>query len=141
MGIVRQRRKAETRAMLLEAGLSVFAEHGIDLATLDEVARVAGFTKGAISRQFPSKGAFLLPLFEQFAAVARSGTGALSAAWPAYGHDPGGTRYSPAAHLTRDNVARLQIAWVYPTGDYAIGGGGTRFESTPLLVDGTLYVS
>ncbi len=67
--------------MLLEAGLSVFAEHGIDLATLDEVARVAGFTKGAIYRQFPSKGAFLLALFEQFAAVARSGTGARRAAW------------------------------------------------------------
>src|SRR5438270_873367 len=36
MGIVRQRRKAETRALLLQAGLSVFAEHGIELATLDE---------------------------------------------------------------------------------------------------------
>jgi len=64
-----------------------------------------------------------------------------AADWPAYGHDPGGTRYSPAAQLTRDNVARLQVAWVYRTGDYAIGEGATRFESTPLLVDGTLYVS
>ena len=71
MGIVRQRRKAETRALLLQAGLSVFAEHGIELATLDEVAQAAGFTKGAIYRQFPSKGGFLLALFEQYAAVAR----------------------------------------------------------------------
>lgn len=64
-----------------------------------------------------------------------------SADWPAYGHDAGGTRFSPTTQITRDNVARLEIAWVYRTGDYAIGPGATRFEATPLLVDGTLFVS
>ncbi|HEX9610392.1 MAG TPA: TetR family transcriptional regulator, partial [Gemmatimonadales bacterium] len=63
MGIIRQRRKAETRTLLVEAGLRIFAERGVELATLDEVAQAAGFTKGAIYRQFPSKGAFLLALF------------------------------------------------------------------------------
>lgn len=81
MGIVRSKRKAETRALLLEAGLRVFAEHGLALATLDDVAAAAGFTKGAIYRQFRSKSAFLLALFEQFAAVARAGTGARQAPW------------------------------------------------------------
>src|SRR3989440_10672092 len=80
MGI-RQRRTAETKTLLLEAGLSVFAERGIEFATLDAVAHTAGFTKGAIYRQFPSKGAFLLALFEQYAAVARSGAGARQAPW------------------------------------------------------------
>jgi len=81
MGLIRQRRKAETRTLLLEAGLRVFAERGLDLATLDDVASAAGFTKGAIYRQFPSKGAFLLGLFEQYAAVARAGAGARQATW------------------------------------------------------------
>jgi AcrR family transcriptional regulator len=81
MGSVRQRRKAETRSLLLEAGLKVFADRGFDLATLDDVASAAGFTKGAIYRQFPSKGAFLLGLFEQYAAVARAGAGARQAPW------------------------------------------------------------
>src|SRR5579859_1274094 len=81
MGIVRSKRKAETRALLLEAGLRVFAEHVLALATLDDVAAAAGFTKGAIYRQFRSKSAFLLALFEQFAAVARAGTGARQADW------------------------------------------------------------
>lgn len=81
MGIVRQRRKAETRSLLLDAGLRVVAERGIELASLDEVAQAAGFTKGAIYRQFPSKGAFLLALFEQYAAVARAGAGARRAPW------------------------------------------------------------
>lgn len=81
MGIVAQRRKAETRTLLVEAGLRLFAERGMESTTLDEVAEAAGFTKGAIYRQFPSKGAFLLSLFEQYAAVARAGAGARRASW------------------------------------------------------------
>ena len=67
--------------LLLEAGLRVFAERGIERATLDDVAEAAGFTKGAIYRQFRSKSAFLLGLFEQYAAVARAGSGARQASW------------------------------------------------------------
>jgi len=81
MGIVTRRRRAETRALLMDAGLRVFAERGVELATLDDVAEAAGFTKGALYRQFPSKGAFLLSLFEQYAAVARAGAGARRASW------------------------------------------------------------
>jgi len=81
MGIVRERRKAETRTRLIEAGLPLFAERGFDSVTLDEVAEAAGFTKGAIYRHFPSKGAFQLALFEQYAAVARAGPGARQATW------------------------------------------------------------
>ena len=106
MGIVRQRRKAETRAMLLQAGLAVFAEHGIELSTLDEVAQTAGFTKGAIYRQFPSKGAFLLALFEQYAAVARAGAGARQAAW----FIPLTLQF--AAHAMRDPLLKRRFAVV-----------------------------
>src|SRR5712692_11309376 len=81
MGIMRQRRRAETRTLLLEAGLKLFAERGVEAATLDDVAAAAGFTKGAIYRQFPSKGGFLLALFEQYAGVARAGSGARRASW------------------------------------------------------------
>ncbi len=81
MGIIHQRRKVETRSLLVAAGLELFAERGFELVTLDEVALAAGFTKGAIYRHFPSKGAFLLALFEQYAAVARAGSGARHAPW------------------------------------------------------------
>jgi len=81
MGIIRQRRRAETRALLVAAGLQLFADQGFELVTLDEVALAAGFTKGAIYRHFPSKGAFLLALFEQYAAVARAGSGGRQASW------------------------------------------------------------
>jgi len=81
MGIIRQRRRAETRALLVAAGLQLFADQGFELVTLDEVALAAGFTKGAIYRHFPSKGAFILALFEQYAAVARAGSGGRQASW------------------------------------------------------------
>jgi len=81
VGIAWERRKAETRTLLLEAGLRVFAERGLEVGSLDGVAQAAGFTKGAIYRQFPSKGAFVLALFEQYAAVARAGSGARKATW------------------------------------------------------------
>src|SRR5881396_1657870 len=106
MGIIRQKRKAETRALLLQAGLGVFAERGIEFATLDDIAQTAGFTKGAIYRQFPSKGAFLLALFEQYAAVARSGTGARQASW----FIPLTLQF--AAHAMRDPLLRRRFAVV-----------------------------
>ncbi len=106
MGIVRQRRKAETRALLLQAGLGVFAERGVEFATLDDVAQTAGFTKGAIYRQFPSKGAFMLALFEQYAAVARAGPGARQAPW----FIPLTLQF--AAHAMRDPLLRRRFAVV-----------------------------
>src|SRR5207247_7267934 len=106
MGIIRARRKAETRSLLIDAGLRVFAERGIELGSLDEVAQTAGFTKGAIYRQFPSKGAFLLALFEQYAAVARAGAGARQASW----FIPLTLQF--AAHAMRDPLLRRRFAVV-----------------------------
>src|SRR5437870_2905012 len=65
--------------------------------------------------------------------------GRLIADWGAYGNDPGGTRFSSAAGITPENVQALRLAWVARTGDYLTDRG--RFEATPILVDGTLYVS
>src|SRR5215475_5204319 len=39
--------------------------------------------------------------------------------WPAYGHDPGGMRYSPLHQITAANVATLHRAWTYHTANPA----------------------
>src|SRR5213594_382910 len=106
MGTIRARRKAETRSLLLEAGLRLFAQRGFDAATLDDIADAAGFTKGAVYRQFPSKSAFLLALFEQYAAVARAGAGARQASW----FIPLTLQF--AAHAMRDPLLRRRFAIV-----------------------------
>lgn len=64
--------------------------------------------------------------------------------WAYYGHDAGGMRYSPSAQINRENIASLKVAWTFHTGDISDGKGRRKrsgFESTPLMVDGTLYLT
>src|SRR5690242_4001249 len=69
---------------------------------------------------------------------------AADSAWTAYGGNPGGTRYAALKQVTRENVAKLRPAWTYHTGAL---NPETRlnekaaFEATPILVEGTLYLS
>lgn len=68
----------------------------------------------------------------------------LQAGWPAYGGDAGGSRYSTAAVIDTRNVSKLKIAWTYRTGDVSDGSDGmrkSRFEATPILFNGTLYLT
>jgi quinoprotein glucose dehydrogenase len=64
--------------------------------------------------------------------------------WPTYSNDPGGSRYSPAKQINKDNVTQLKLAWTFRTGalphdeelDHKYA-----FETTPILIDGTLFLS
>jgi quinoprotein glucose dehydrogenase len=69
-----------------------------------------------------------------------SGT-ASAQGWPDYGGDAGGTRYSAAHQITRDNVGRLTLAWTYHTGEAARRGAAfqrSATEVTPILAEGKL---
>jgi AcrR family transcriptional regulator len=59
-----ERRRQRTRDHLLAAAAQVFAERGFHGATLDEVAQVAGFTKGAVYSNFKNKDDLFLALFK-----------------------------------------------------------------------------
>ena len=64
--------------------------------------------------------------------------------WSAYGGDAGGTRYSHLKQVTPENVAKLKLAWSYHTGALKPETGlneKAAFEATPIIVDGTLYLS
>jgi quinoprotein glucose dehydrogenase len=64
--------------------------------------------------------------------------------WSAYGRDAGGTRFSPLKQITRDNVARLKVAWTYHTGALQPEtrlNQKAAFEATPILVEGILYLT
>ena len=54
------------------------------------------------------------------------------------------SQYSPLAQIRTDNVARLEVAWTYRTGEplVALAGGGRppAFEATPVYAFGLLYV-
>jgi quinoprotein glucose dehydrogenase len=58
--------------------------------------------------------------------------------WPSYGRDLGNSRYSPLDQITRDNVATLRVAWRWKSDNFSVPAE-YRNESTPIMVNGTLY--
>ena len=91
------------------------------------------------------KDVFLL-LVIPVLALGQSSPIAANYEWRYYGNDPGGMRYSALDQINRSNVAQLQRAWTYHTGEIALGlaKGDPRvaaFQSTPLVVAGVLYIS
>ena len=77
----------------------------------------------------------------------------LSESWPTYSGDYSGKRYSSLKHINQATVKNLSLAWVVTLstaqGGAIIGGegkgdfpvGAANVKGTPLMVDGTLYVS
>ncbi len=74
--------------------------------------------------------------------------------WSHYGGDPGGSRYSHLSQIDRNNVADLQVAWTFSTGEAEHDEGTDRsgacsrchssdakFEATPIYAAGRLYLS
>ncbi|MBI1886642.1 MAG: TetR/AcrR family transcriptional regulator [Chloroflexi bacterium] len=62
---LRQQRRLETRARLMEAAQSVFARQGYNAATIDEIVREAGFSKGAFYVHFASKEDLFWEMLEE----------------------------------------------------------------------------
>jgi quinoprotein glucose dehydrogenase len=70
--------------------------------------------------------------------------GATKNDWAYYGHDAGGTRYSPLTQINRENAKNLKVAWTFHSGDISDGSGRPKrsgLETTPILVDGILYLT
>src|ERR1044072_9508516 len=62
----RERRLAHTRALLLDAAEDFFAEKGFTPASLDDIAHAAGYTKGAIYKQFTTKEDLFLAVSDRY---------------------------------------------------------------------------
>ncbi|MFN7129756.1 MAG: PQQ-binding-like beta-propeller repeat protein, partial [Brevundimonas sp.] len=58
--------------------------------------------------------------------------------WPAWGGTDSAQRYSPLTQINRDNVARLERAWTFRTGDLPDERWGA--ETTPLKIGDTVYL-
>ena len=83
--LTRKQKQAHTRECLMRAAAKVFADRGLQQASIDEVAEHAGYTKGAFYANFKNKEElFLAMLDERFvqriedieAAIAGEGTAA-----------------------------------------------------------------
>jgi AcrR family transcriptional regulator len=73
--LTRERRRELTRTALIEAAADLFARQGFHATPLEEIASTAGFTRGAIYKNFKSKEEILMAVVDwtiesQFAAYA-----------------------------------------------------------------------
>ena len=75
-------------------------------------------------------GAFLLSAALQAADPYRE--------WRVYGGGPDSIRYSALDQINRRNVARLQVAWTFDTGD---AFQESEMECNPIVVNGLLYAT
>lgn len=71
-------------------------------------------------------------------ALASAATGAFAQAgneWPHYGGDYANTRHSTLNQINTDNVKNLRVLWMHSLGSLE------SQESSPLIIDGTMYVT
>lgn len=122
-----------------------------------------------MSRSFTAGLLVAVPLLSAGCGVAPEpevGADTADVEWTHYAGDAGGSKYSPLDQIHRGNVARLKVAWTARTGDFQglemattghVGAGAAdpgasgacaschgstiRFETTPLMRDGTVYLS
>jgi AcrR family transcriptional regulator len=65
MSRARQARSVETRGRLLAAARAAIAEHGIEGASVDTIAELAGRTSGSLYGQFGSKDGLIVALLDE----------------------------------------------------------------------------
>ncbi len=58
-------RRAQTRERLLTAARTVFAEQGVEGASVEEICEAAGFTRGAFYSNFSSRSDLVLAIIQQ----------------------------------------------------------------------------
>ncbi len=63
-----------------------------------------------------------------------AGANAGAADWPDYGGSPDQSKFVQVRDITKKNVAKLTIDWIYPTGDQR------TYQFSPLIVDGVMYL-
>jgi quinoprotein glucose dehydrogenase len=54
--------------------------------------------------------------------------------WRDYGGTPDQSKFAVTPDITKKNVSRLAVSWVYPTGDER------SYQFNPLIIDGVMYV-
>jgi glucose dehydrogenase len=59
--------------------------------------------------------------------------------WPMFAHDPGSTRYSPAAQITPANATKLVEAWKFDTKPAGDAKSTQVSKTTPLVINGVMY--
>ncbi|MGD8807620.1 MAG: TetR family transcriptional regulator [Chloroflexota bacterium] len=131
---------AQTRQALLDAALQVFSQQGYQAARLQDIAKAAGVTRGAIYHHFGSKAELFNTLMDEASAQE---SGAIEAAIA-----EGGSLVEIMARILRNSLGLLEtdrrLRQVFELSSFKAGNDPElvevqrkRVEQTELLVAGT----
>jgi quinoprotein glucose dehydrogenase len=81
-----------------------------------------------------------VPILLSFIAANLASAQTRDGEWPTYGGDLGSTRYAPLEQINASNFGSLEVAWRFSVANMG-PTPETRFQSTPLVVDGVLYTT
>jgi len=84
-------------------------------------------------------GAAAVPVLSRWAprVAAQAGAAVTTVNWPLHNLDLAGSRYSTLDQITRSNVSTLVPRWLFQHGVI----DGVSNQTTPIIVDGTMYVT
>ncbi|WP_033728143.1 membrane-bound PQQ-dependent dehydrogenase, glucose/quinate/shikimate family [Pseudomonas parafulva] len=121
----------------LKNGKGIYGSRGVRRLALP--ALLTAIVGGTLASFYPHSGAAPLPRLQGAFALAHSDTGERGTPdWPQYGQDVRGSRYSALSEIDTSNVADLEVAWQYRTGD--VPSGEAAFQGTPIKLGDMLYV-
>jgi len=115
------------RRLLLNAAVTLVAEHGVDTLTMDELARRAGVGKGTVFRRFGSRAGLMLALLDHSERE-------FQAAYIA-GPPPLGPSADPVERLVAFGRARLDLTEIQ--GEIKVATAGVRYSTTLYQTDVT----
>lgn len=123
----------------LDRGTAAFRDYGIEGVILAISLTIAGVVavSAMIVQPYDMRGSFAAERMNQ---SPQSEASVADGDWASYGRTDFGQRYSPLAQITPENVAGLEVAWEYHAGDVHVDLPGTALESTPLIIEDTMYL-
>jgi glucose dehydrogenase len=89
-----------------------------------------------LQAQQPNAGIASTPAGRQAGGAAQVQRGATGADWPSHGGTNLPWRYSALNQISTANVKKMVPVWTFQTGDYSDG-----LETTPIAIDGVVYIS
>ncbi len=79
--LTREEARHRTRRAILDAARALFTQHGYRGASLDDIAETAGYSKGAVYSNWPSKEALFLELLDEASTDGTSGMSTTAGPW------------------------------------------------------------
>ncbi len=78
-------------------------------------------------------------IYKNFSEKNNLGVTVANVDWPEYNGSGNRDHYSALEQITKENINRLKIAWVYSSGGADTVGNRSQMQCNPVIVDGILY--